>query len=205
MRSIRHFFEQSWLLVAASFFFGLLIAITNAALSPRIEQNKTTKFNTLAGGLLSQATQFVPVRQDIEVNALDGRPVKLQISKALAREKPIGWVFKIVGSGFGGDIELLVAVDADFETMAGFGVLTSSETPGVGDAIMGDWFRGQFEGAPVEPLTLAKTGSVETIDTQIVAISGATVSSTAVVKAINHYLPQVKAQLQQEGLIGNGN
>jgi len=38
-----------------------------------------------------------------------------------------------------------------------------------------------------------------------VAISGATVSSTAVVAAMNLYLPQIKEQLQQKGLIGHGN
>jgi Na+-translocating ferredoxin:NAD+ oxidoreductase RnfG subunit len=52
---------------------------------------------------------------------------------------------------------------------------------------------------------LAKTGNPQEIDTQIVAISGATISSNAVVEAINRYLPQVKTQLQQKGLIGNGN
>jgi electron transport complex protein RnfG len=205
MRSIKHFVEQSWLLVVASFFFGLLIAVTNAALSTRIEQNKTLKFNTLARGLLPQAMQFVPLKEDIEVQALGGKPSRLQISKALTDGRVVGWVFKIVGSGFGGGIELLVAVDAGFETMAGFDVLTSSETPGVGDKIMGDWFRKQFEGVPAKPLTLVKTGNPQEIDVQIVAISGATVSSTAVVTAINHYLPQVKTQLQQRGLIGNGN
>ncbi len=205
MRSIKHFVEQSWLLVVASFFFGLLIAVTNAALSTRIEQNKTLKFNTLARGLLPQAMQFAPLEEDIEVQTLGGKPSRLQISKALTDGRTIGWVFKVVGSGFGGDIELVVAVDASFETMAGFNVLASSETPNLGDKIKNDPFRDQFKGAPAAPLTLVKTGNPQAIDTQIVAISRATVSSAAVVTVINHYLPQVKTQLQQKGLIGNGN
>ncbi len=205
MRRIKHFVEQSWLLVVASFFFGLLIAITSTALSPRIEYNKTVKFNRLASGLLPEATEFTPLDQEIEVQALNNKPLTLQISRALADGRTLGWVFKVVSSGFGGDIELLVATDTNFDTMVGFDVLTSSETPGVGDAIMDDWFRSQFQGVPVEPLTLAKTGNPQEIDTQIVAISGATISSAAVVKAINHSLPEVKTQLQQKGLIGNGN
>ena len=56
MRSIRHFFEQSWLLIAASFFFGLLIAVTNAALSARIAWNATAKLNTLAANLVGSQT-----------------------------------------------------------------------------------------------------------------------------------------------------
>lgn len=205
MLSIKHFFQQSWLLVAASFFFGLLIAVTNAALSPKIEQNQTLKFNTLARGLLPQAMQFAPIEEKIEVQAPDGKSVTLQISRALTDGRTLGWVFKIVDSGFGGPIELAVAVDANFETMAGFDVLSSSETPGFGDKIKNDPFRDQFKGAPAEPLILAKTGDPQRIDGQIVAITGATVSSTAVVHAVNHFLPQVKTQLQQEGLIGNGN
>lgn len=205
MRKIKHFFEESWLVVAAAFCFGLLIAITNATLAPRIEQNRIAKFNRLASGLLPQATEFAPVDEEIAVQALDGRPQKLDISRALANGETIGWVFRIVGSGFGGPLELLVAVDAACETLEGFGVLTSSETPGVGDKILEDWFQDQFDGAPAEPLTLVRTGDPEQIDTQIVAVTGATASCNAVVKAINHYLPQVQKQLQQKGLIGNGN
>jgi hypothetical protein len=37
-----------------------------------------------------------------------------------------------------------------------------------------------------------------------VAISGATVSSEAVVKIFNTYTGEIKKQLQQKGLIGNG-
>ena len=58
MSKIKHFIEQSWLLIVASFCFGLLIAITNAAWSPRIEQNKVTKINDLMGGLLPAAKSF---------------------------------------------------------------------------------------------------------------------------------------------------
>ena len=42
MNKIRYFVEQSWLLIVASFCFGLLIAVTNAGLLPRIIQNKNT-------------------------------------------------------------------------------------------------------------------------------------------------------------------
>jgi hypothetical protein len=54
---------------------------------------------------------------------------------------------------------------------------------------------------------LIKTGKIEVIkviDSQIAAISGATVSSEAVVKIFNTYTGEIKKQLQQKGLIGNG-
>ena len=205
MRSIRHFFEQSWLLIVASFFFGLLIAITNAALSPRIEQNKTTKLNQLAGGLLPDATAFAAVTESIEIKALDGKLQTVPVYRATTGNQTVGWVFQVVGSGFADKIELVVAVDAAFATLAGFDVLASNETPGFGDQIKDSYYRDQFKGAPTDGLTLVKTGDPTTIDSEIVAISGATVSSVAVVRAIDHYLPQIKTQLQQKGLIGHGN
>jgi len=205
VRSIKHFFEQSWLLIAASFFFGLLIAATNAALSDRIEMNKVTKLTNLARGLLPQAEKFAPVKEEIEIEAFDGRPEVAAVYEAIADGNTVGWAFKAIGSGFADKIELVVAVDKDFETLAGFDVLLSNETPGFGDQIKESYFRNQFAGAPATSLSLAGTGNMEEIDEEIVAISGATVSSTAVVETINHYLVQLKEQFQKKGLIGNGN
>ena len=201
MRSIKHFFEQSWLLIVASFFFGLLIAVTNASLAPRIAWNATAKLNALATGLLPQAEKFAPLDEMIDITAPGGKQQALQIYKGTADGETVGWIFKAVGSGFADKIELVVAVDAKFQTLAGFDVLLSSETPGFGDQIKYDYFRSQFKGAPAGALTLVNAGNPQTIDAQIVAISGATVSSTAVVETVSHYLTQVKEQMQQKGLI----
>ena len=205
MRSIKHFFEQSWLLIAASFFFGLLIAATNAALSDRIEMNKVTKLTSLAKGLLPQAEKFAPVKEKIEIEAFDGKPEVAAVYEAIADGNTVGWTFKATGSGFADKIELVVAVDKDFETLAGFDVLLSNETPGYGDQIKESYFRNQFAGAPAASLSLASMGNLEKIDEEIVAISGATVSSTGVVETINHYVAKIKEQFQKKGLIGNGN
>jgi len=201
MRSIKHFFEQSWLLIIASFFFGLLIAVTNAALAPRIAWNATAKLNALAAGLLPEAEKFAPLDQTIDITAPGGKPQALQLYQGKTGGQPAGWIFIAVGSGFADKIELVVAVDAKFEKLAGFDVLSSNETPGFGDQIKYNYFRDQFKGAPAGALTLINAGEPATIDEKIVSISGATVSSTAVVRTISHYLTQVKEQMQQKGLI----
>ncbi len=206
MRSIKHFFQQSWLLIIASFFFGLLIAVTNAALSPRIQWNQNAKFNSLAKGLLPEAEAFTAIEQEIQIEAIDGKPQTLPVYRATVGDETVGWAFTAKGSGFSGYVEIVVGVDARFETIAGFDVLASTETPGIGDAIEDpNGYRSQFKGAPATELSLVGAGDASAIDAQIVAISGATYSSTAVVTGINHYLPQVKAQLQQRGLIANDN
>jgi len=46
LKNIKYFIEQSWLLIVASFVFGLLLAVTNAAWQPRIIQNEIDKFNS---------------------------------------------------------------------------------------------------------------------------------------------------------------
>jgi electron transport complex protein RnfG len=199
---IKYFFQQSWLLIISSFCFGLLIAITNAAWSPRIEQNKVDKLNRLMGGLLPKGDSF-QLETELEIKSAKGKKVKSNIYKAVSDTgKCAGWAFNISGSGFADKIELVVAVDEDFQKFAGYAVLASNETPGFGDQIKLPYYYNQFAGAPAEELELVKTGNAEKIDSEIVAITGATVSSEAVVEIINNSITQIKDQMQ--GLIGNG-
>ena len=204
--SLKRFLQESWLLVTSALVCGLLLAATNAALSPRIEMNKTTKLTSLAATLLPEAQTFVPLPEPVEVKGLDGRMESALVLKAMAGDKIVGWVFKVVGSGFADKIELVTAADASFQKLAGYDVVASNETPGFGDQIKDAYYRGQFAGAPAAPFSLVGLGGAnpQNADSTIVAISGATISSTAVVQAMNHYLPQFKEQLQQKGLIGNG-
>jgi len=203
--SLKHFGRESWLLISASLVCGLLLAVANAALGPRIELNKAAKLTNLAVGLLPDAKTFAPL-DPVEIRALDGRTEPAAVFKAMTDNKVVGWVFKAVGAGFADKIELVVAVDASFQKIAGYDVLSSSETVNFGDQIKDAYYRAQFTGAPVGRLTLVSPGTAkpEDIDSSIVAISGATISSTAVVQAMNYYLPQFKEQLEKKGLIGNG-
>jgi len=201
---IKHFIQQSWLLIVASFFFGLLIAVTNAELSPRIEQNKINKRNRLVRDMLPDAKDFVPLEAEIEIESIRGKKEKVEVYRAMSEAgECVGWAFNAAGSGFADKIELVVAVDKDFEKLAGFDVLASNETPGFGDQIKYDYYREQFKGAPAEELKLVTSGEPKKIDAEIVAISGATVSSEAVVEIINSFLTQIKEQMQQKGQIGN--
>jgi len=201
---IEHFIRQSWLLIAASFFFGLLMAITSAALSPRIEQNKINKRNRLLGAMLPEARDFVPVDTEIEIESITRKKQTVVIYRAMSRaDECVGWGFNAAGSGFADKIELVVAVDGSFAKIAGFDVLSSNETPGFGDQIKYDYFRDQFKGAPAETLELVGTGEPGEIDSKIVAITGATVSSDAVVEIVSHTVMQVKEQMQKKGSIDN--
>ncbi len=205
MLKLKHFIQQSWLLITASFFFGLLIAVTNAGLSPRIEQNKINKRNRLVGALLPEAKNFIPLDSEIEIESLQGQKETVEVFKALSEtDECVGWSFNAVGPGFADKIELVVAVDKNFEKLAGFNVLASNETPGFGNQIKFDYFRDQFKGAPTEGLRLETSGdNTKNDDAEIIAISGATISSEAVVDIISNAITQIKEQIKRKGLTGD--
>ena len=204
MSKIKQFVQQSWLLIVASFFFGLMIAVTNAALSPRIRQNEINKRNQMVTMLLPAAKDFILVEEKIEIQSLQGKMEKVEIYKAVsAEDECVGWSFEAAGSGFADKIKLVIALDANFEKIAGFDVLSSNETPGFGDQIKYDNYRDQFKGAPAEPLKLVTVGERGKIDSEIVAISGATISSEAVVEIVSNSVTKIKDQMRKKGIIGN--
>ena len=165
MSKLKLFAQESWLLLVSSFFFGLLIAVTNAALSDRIEQNKAAKLNELTKALLPSAEIFQPVEAQIEVELPSGVKDAVKVFEAMSADKQrVGWSFRAYGTGFAATIELVMAVDKDFQKIMGYNVLVSSETPGFGDQMKNDYYRDQFVNAPAERLTLAKTGNPAAID-----------------------------------------
>jgi electron transport complex protein RnfG len=205
MDRIKYFIQQSWLLIVASFFFGLLIAVTSAGLSPRIRQNEINKRNRLTAILLPEAKDFIPLAKPIEIQGRGGRKESVQVYKAVSESGQIvGWSFEAIGSGFQDKIKLVVAVDASFAQIEGYDVLSSNETPGFGDRIKNSYFRDQFKGAPAGELKLVTVGDPKKIDSEIVAISGATISSEAVVDIVSNYVTQVKEQMLKEGITSDG-
>lgn len=95
---------------------------------------------------------------------------------------PIGYVFKASGNGYGGAVEVLVAVSSEGKII-GVEVGDNSETPGIGDRVKNPEFTSQF---------IDKDTSSEV---KVDAISGATRSSNAVMSAVN-----ASAQLFQEAV-----
>jgi len=202
---IKHFIQQSWLLIISAFFFGLLIAIANAGWSPRIERNEEEKKYSRMRELIGDANDFKVAVENVEIPAKKGKVDKTDIYKALDSDKNIiAFAFVAEGPGFQDKIKLVIAVDRKCEKFFGFKVLSSNETPGFGSKIKESFFGEQFQGVPAGKMELVKTGEANTIDSEIVAITGATVSSEAVVKIFNKYTDKIKERLQTEGLIGNG-
>ena len=190
--------------MVSAILFGSLLASLNYAWQPKIQIIEINKFNQLAGGLLTTATSFETALESVPIDIGKGKIYDVAVKKALGKNgNLVGWAFICEGSGFADKIKLVVGVDTAFEKMAGFGVLGSNETPGFGDkiTIKDGFYQSQFKGAPVAELTINKIGDAKKIDSEIIAISGATVTSEAVVKTFNMFLLPIKEKMNKEGLL----
>ena len=200
MNPIKHYIQESWLLLVSALIFGCTLAGFQAAWSEDIANNEQAKFVSKAQILLPDAAKFETI-DTLLIQTSKGM-VETDIRRATDENgNHIGWAFICEGPGFADKIKIVVAVDATFETVAGFGVLFSNETPGFGTKIADNFYQNQYKGIPVAPVTLVKTGNDKLIDSEIVAITGATISSNAVTDIFNNFIPEIKNQLQAKGTI----
>ena len=95
----------------------------------------------------------------------------------------IGYVFTVDAyKGYGGTIEFMTGIRLD-GTVNGYSITDISETVGLGMGAQEEEFYSQFENKNVEYFTFTKTGS--TAENEVDAISGATVTTTAMVNGMN--------------------
>lgn len=110
----------------------------------------------------------------------------------------LGYVLTVTNhEGYGGDIQFSMGIQND-GTLNGISILSISETAGLGmkaDPILKD----QFPGRNVEQFTYTKTGAAS--DDQIDAISGATITTNAVLDGVNAGLAYFQA-IQENALTG---
>lgn len=84
----------------------------------------------------------------------------------------IGYTFKTAPNGYDGPIEVLTGISVDGE-ITGIEILSQTETPGLGDRITTDDFKNQFAGLSADS------------DLEVDTLSGATVSSNAVINGVD--------------------
>ena len=111
----------------------------------------------------------------------------------LSGGEPIGHAFMAHGRGYGGTIDILVGVKPDNESLQGIKIITQQETPGLGAKIIDASFLDQFKGVAVDEVGLARDGG------RIDAISGATISSSAVVEGVKDAIMKELGGLRKGG------
>lgn len=103
----------------------------------------------------------------------------------------IGYVMSLTDKeGYGGDITLSIGFSLEGE-ITGFEVLSAaSETPGLGAICQTDTFKKQFVGIKADEIYYTKSGASK--ENEIDAISGATITTKGIVKAVNAAISFVK-------------
>jgi electron transport complex protein RnfG len=167
--------------------FGLILASTDRVTSQPIAQRALEdKQNSLAQVIPDALHDNNLVQDTLTVTTPEGKQVI--VYRARRAGQVTGVAFPIEGSGYAGEIRLMLAVDTQGRIL-GVRALAHKETPGLGDKIevaKSDWitrFTGQSLGAPpVEKWKVKKDGG------QFDQFSGATITPRGVVKAIREGL-----------------
>jgi electron transport complex protein RnfG len=102
--------------------------------------------------------------------------------------KEIGWVFTTSTASYGGDIKVMTGIDNDGK-ITGVVLVSTSDTPGLGLNAKKESFRNQYkQQVPDKGFEVVKSGNAG--KGQINALTGATISSKAVTKAVNEAITE---------------
>ncbi|AYH44997.1 electron transport complex subunit RsxG [Azoarcus sp. DN11] len=163
--------------------FGVVLAVTDRMTTdPIAERAREDKLNSLAQVLPENLRDNNPVADALTLQDAHGRP--LTIYRARKGGKVTGAAWEIRGSGYAGEIRLMMGVDAGGRIL-GVRALAHKETPGLGDRIgvkKGNWilhFTGRSLDAPApERWKVKKDGG------DFDQFAGATITPRGVVAAI---------------------
>ena len=153
---------------------GLLIVSAYTSTLHRIEANREATIDRAMQNVLPGITRYERISLS--------EPGKVYAGYT-ADGALVGFGIVAIAPGFQDPIEILYGYDARTKSVLGLSVLVSRETPGLGDRIQSAGWLGQFR-QRIAPLVGMKKGSA-TGPSDVDLITGATISSRAVVGAVN--------------------
>lgn len=161
---------------------ALLLALTNSVTASTIAQ-RNEQANAEARKLVLESAQDFEQVKDAKTDNSKGVKVSEIYEAKDASGNTVGYTLKVLPSGYGGTIELMVGIDSANGQVSGINVVSNSETAGLGAKATDPEFSDQYKGKPLEELSVLKNGTPG--DTEIKAISGATITSTAVTNGVD--------------------
>lgn len=164
---------------------GFLLAFVNALTKEPIAANQRQK---IENGIL----ELSPSTTKIEKMTVQDSEVYKLFDK---KKNMIGYAVVAIGNGYQGKIKMIAVINPSFDTLEGIKIIESSETPGLGAKINENFFLKQFKAlkmaSPIECVKEKVAG-----DNEILAISGATISSRSVVNIINQGILSLKDKIK---------
>lgn len=154
----------------------LALAVTNKVTASRIAQlDEKNEIDAMKRLISAETYEKKELKADDETVvytvASDGEEVR-------------GYIFTVSAKGYGGDVSVMTAVNPDGSVKAVEILDVSNETPGLGQNAAKESFYSQFASkiADIELVKGTATGN------QVNAVTGATITSKAVTKAVNEAL-----------------
>ena len=121
-----------------------------------------------------------------------------EVYAAYSGEEFVGYVFNASPKGYGGEIAVTVGVSSE-NIISGVQIGNNSETPGLGSKTANKEFTEQFQNKDISGDIVVVKRPVSK-DREIQAVSGATISTNAVTKAV-----EASAELAEKLLDGGDN
>ena len=198
------YIKQAWLILVLGLVFGTALAVVDGALGERIKANKASKSEQAAASLVlhGKGSATTEVIRWTSWTSADSTKVEHQATVYRVKNSKgrlAGWGVLVDENGYGDRIELIVGLNPDASRIFGYEVIYAQETPGLGDKISTDpAFKKQFGWKPtavrlravkkLAPLASADAKTSASLllanASEILALTGATISSQAVCDAI---------------------
>lgn len=183
---------------------GFLIVVVYGWASPIIEHNKAVALQAAIGEVLKHPAQ-------VDTLFVSGDTLTLQLPSGVDPKRVervylghdqahtrIGFAVAVGEPGFSDIVRVIFGYDPGARQLLGMKVIESKETPGLGDKIEKDSaFVRQFRGA-LAPLAGVKPDRHQAGDQhQVDMITGATISSRAVIRIINNALVRLGPAIER--------
>lgn len=200
-------------MAVAGFISGIIIISIYMLTFDTIKENKARElreavFKVLPDVSVMQKLHFADPdsgNKKLVVVTSDGMDDEMIFAGYDQQGKFIGYAIQGKGPGFQDTIHVLYGYLSSKRTITGMEILDSRETPGLGDKIFKDMdFVGEFINLPMTKDVKAVKKGKKVNDNEIDAITGATISSKAVVriinKAFNKWSPRIPSQGNEPAL-----
>lgn len=156
----------------------LALALVNSFTAPVIDKNQAEKGDVARLELVPSADSFY--LYDKEIPEVGKNVSKIYIAEQSGEE--IAYCLNITVAGFGGNIDLVVAIDVNMKIL-GIKIISHSETANIGASALEDEGKllPQYKNLPISSLD------------NVIAVSGATVTSSAVKSGVEEAVKVVNA------------
>ncbi|UCF36411.1 MAG: FMN-binding protein [Acidobacteriota bacterium] len=193
----------------AGLFSGLVLVTVYLATQPLILENQAKALEAAIYQVVpGSETRKAYVVEDGKLVPFNAQGNNLPSGDAVfaaldAQGKLVGFGIPSEGAGFQDTIKLIYGYNPENKRVTGMQVLESRETPGLGDKIIKDLnFLSNFENLAIEPEVVSVAAGSKKNENEVDSISGATISSKAIVKIINSgnskYLSLISALMESE-------